>query len=151
MEGCGSGYLTAAMGRLLKPKHDDEEPILGVSGKVYGMDVHERLVEKTRTNIMKDDSDLLESGTVELKHGNGWEGWPDAGPFDAIHVGAAADKFPTKLANQLVKGGIMVIPIGPEGWIQYFYRVVRIDETGNPDKDFKKIKLMSVRYVPLIH
>lgn len=139
------------MGRWLKPKTDDEEPILGVSGKVFGMDVFERLVDLTRANIMKDDADLLESGTVQLKHGNGWKGWKDAGPFDAIHVGAAADGFPTKLANQLVKGGVMVIPIGPNGGFQYFYRVVRVDETGNADKDFQTTRLMGVRYVPLIH
>jgi len=149
--GCGSGYLTAAMGRLVKAKKEGEEPILGVSGKVYGMDVYPRLVENTRANIMKRDADLIESGTVELKHGNGWEGWPEVGPFDAIHVGAAADAFPTTLANQLCRGGVMVIPIGPQGSVQYFYRVVRDAETGDVEKDFKTTRLMGVRYVPLIH
>jgi len=149
--GCGSGYLTAAMGRLVKPKKEGEESILGVSGKAHGMDVYPRLVELTRTNLMKDDKDLLEGGTVQLKHGNGWEGWRDVGPFDAIHVGAAADDFPKALANQLAPGGVMVIPIGPTDGVQYFYRVVRVAETGDVEKDFQTKRLMGVRYVPLIH
>jgi protein-L-isoaspartate(D-aspartate) O-methyltransferase len=148
--GCGSGYLTAAMARWVQP-HKNEPTILGKPGKVYGMDIYKRLVDLTRANIMKQDADLIESGTVELKHGNGWEGWPEAGPYDAIHVGAAADGFPTTLANQLAVGGVMVIPIGPNGGVQYFYRVERVAETGNADKDFKSTRLMGVRYVPLIN
>jgi protein-L-isoaspartate(D-aspartate) O-methyltransferase len=147
--GCGSGYLTATMGRWVKPK-SGEEPILHKSGKVYGIDIFPRLVEMTRQNLMKEDGDLLESGTVELKQADGWKGWPEHAPYDAIHVGAAADSFPTKLANQLAVGGVMVIPIGPDGGVQYFYRVHRVAETGNVDKDFQTTRLIGVRYVPLI-
>jgi protein-L-isoaspartate(D-aspartate) O-methyltransferase len=115
------------------------------------MDIHPELVEMTRTNIQKEDGDLLESGTVTLKVGNGWEGWPDAAPFDAIHVGAAADDFPKKLANQLRVGGIMIVPIGPSYGMQYLYKVERVAQTGNANKDFETHRLLGVRYVPLIH
>jgi len=145
--GCGSGYLTAALGRFVQARKDKS------GGNVYGIDIYPRLVDLARENILKEDGDLIESGTVELKHGDGWEGWPEKGPYDAIHVGAAADKFPLKLANQLAVGGIMVIPLGPDGGYQYFYRVRRVAETtsGDVEKDFEMTRLMGVRYVPLIH
>lgn len=149
--GCGSGYLTAAMGRWVHPKSDKDPRILPKAGEVYGMDIYSRLVDLTRENIKKQDKDLLDSGTVQLKVGNGWEGWPEAGPFDVIHVGAAADGFPTTLANQLAVGGAMVIPMGPTGGFQSFYCVERVAETGNVDTDFKTTRLLDVRYVPLIH
>ena len=159
--GCGSGYLTAAMGRWVHPKtttgtssndkDNEDDRILPRQGKVFGMDVFPELVDLTRKNLMKHDGDLLSSGTVELKVGNGWEGWPEEAPFDVIHVGAAADSFPKTLADQLALGGTMVIPIGPDGGHQYFYNVRRIAETGNVDKDFKFTRQLGVRYVPLIH
>ena len=159
--GCGSGYVTAAMGRWVQPKttitttppgqNPSSSRIVPRPGaKVHGMDIFPVLVQNTRANLLKDDADLLEGGTVTLRQGNGWEGWPDAGPFDAIHVGAAAESFPSTLANQLAVGGIMVIPIGPKGGTQYFYRVERIAHVGNIHKDFKRTKLMGVQYVPLI-
>lgn len=153
--GCGSGYLTATLGRLVhnsgSSPHEPKPSILGKTGTVYGMDVYPRLVDLTRENIQRGDGDLLESGTVQLKVGNGWDGWPEAAPFDAIHVGAAASSFPKALANQLAVGGVMVIPIGPEGGFQNFYRVERVAQTGVVDSDFKSYKLLGVRYVPLVH
>lgn len=138
------------MGRWVQPK-SGKDRILPKPGTVYGIDIYERLVDLTRENISKKDDDLLKSGTVQLKTGNGWEGWPEAAPFDAIHVGAAASEFPVKLANQLAVGGVMVIPIGPQGGYQYFYNVQRVAETGNVDKDFETTRRLGVRYVPLIH
>jgi protein-L-isoaspartate(D-aspartate) O-methyltransferase len=149
--GCGSGYLTATLGRLVHKSPHEPMSLLGKTGTVYGMDVYPRLVDLTRENIQRGDGDLLESGTVQLKVGNGWDGWPEAAPFDAIHVGAAASTFPKVLANQLAVGGVMVIPIGPEGGFQNFYRVERIAQTGNVDSDFQSYKLLGVRYVPLVH
>jgi len=115
------------------------------------MDIYSRLVDLTRDNMSREDADLLTSGAVQLKTGNGWQGWPEAAPFDAIHVGAAASEFPVKLANQLALGGTMVIPIGPDGGMQYLYKVERVAETGNVDKDFKTTRQLGVRYVPLVH
>ena len=88
--GCGSGYLTAALGRLVDDS-GGKEPIVGKGGKVYGIDVYPDLVDMTRENINKEDGDLLQNGIVEVDYGDGWKGLPDKSPFDAIHVGAAAD------------------------------------------------------------
>ncbi len=48
-----------------------------------------------------------------MKTGDGWYGWPDAGPYDAIVVTAVSEELPPKLAEQLAPGGRMVIPLGP--------------------------------------
>jgi protein-L-isoaspartate(D-aspartate) O-methyltransferase len=111
--GCGSGYLTACFGRWLQARPPREglsawsdataaaPGPLGKTGKVYGIDIYPHLVDLSRQNMKRDDSDLLASGMVTLEHANGWKGLPDAAPFDAIHVGAAAADFPRLLAMQL--------------------------------------------------
>lgn len=146
--GCGSGYLTAALGRLVDDSHGD--PIVGKAGKVYGIDVYPELVDMTRENINKEDGDLLKNGVVEVDYGDGWKGLPDKSPFDAIHVGAAADKFPTELLMQLRVGGALVVPVGV--YDQSIYKVERLKESPEyHDKDFRKKRLFGVRYVPLVH
>jgi protein-L-isoaspartate(D-aspartate) O-methyltransferase len=89
---------------------------------------------------------------VSLQYGDGWEGLPDAGPFNAIHVGAAAAKFPKPLMQQLAVGGVMVIPVGPDGGVQSLYRVQKVKDSAKFDEDDYVIKnLLGVRYVPLFH
>jgi len=158
--GCGSGYLTACLGRLLRELNVKQ-------GAVYGMDIHPELVALTRSNMLKGDGDLLlleegetDSGnnvksstaaaTVRLQVGNGWLGWPAAAPFDAIHVGAAADVLPRPLAQQLRVGGGLVIPIGPPETVQTLSRVERIGATGDFGADFRTTRLLAVQYVPLV-
>jgi len=148
--GCGSGYLTAALGRLVDDS--EHEPILGKPGKVYGIDVYPELVELTRKNIQKEDGDLLANKVGEVLEGDGWKGLPDKGPFDAIHVGAAADAFPKNLMMQLRVGGVLLVPVGPDGGAQVFYKVERLAESSQfSEKDFRKDYLLGVRYVPLVH
>lgn len=147
--GCGSGYLTAALGRLVDDKSNDES-ILGKPGKVYGIDVYPELVDMTRRNIEKEDGDLLRNGIVEVQVGDGWKGLPDKSPFDAIHVGAAADSFPEQLMMQLRVGGVLIIPVG--AYDQAIYKVDRVAEHSQyREKDFRKKMLFGVRYVPLVH
>jgi protein-L-isoaspartate(D-aspartate) O-methyltransferase len=118
------------------------------------MDIYNDLVFLTQRNIQAGDPDLLKSGTVQLKVGNGWEGWPDAAPFDAIHVGAAASEFPAELAQQLALNGVLIVPVGPNGGTQHLYKVERIavtlPEYGYSPLDFRVTRLLGVRYVPLI-
>lgn len=146
--GCGSGFLTAALGRLV----DRNGPILPLSGKVFGIEVFPELVEFSRNNVMKQDKDLLDSGTVDISRGDGWKGKPDEAPYDAIHVGAAAKSFPTNLMMQLnPEGGVMVIPVGPDGGVQNLYKVERFrDNDDFNEHDFNIKALLGVRYVPLI-
>jgi protein-L-isoaspartate(D-aspartate) O-methyltransferase len=154
--GCGSGYLTACLGRWVKPKKDGEPSILGRTGRVYGIDIYPHLVELSRENMLKGDADLLEGKTVQLQTANGWKGLPDEAPFDAIHVGAAAADFPRALCRQLRVGGVLIVPVGPAGGAQSLYRIERVAETtgGGGDRfepsDYRLTELLGVRYVPLV-
>jgi len=128
--GCGSGYICAVFAYMV-----------GSMGKVVGIDYIEPLVEMSRRNLSKSHSALLESGRVELRVGDGWKGCPDEAPFDAIHVGAAADAMPTALIEQLRPGGRMVIPIG--------HVYTQVDKS--TDGVVSKTPLIGVNFVPLVH
>ena len=173
MVGCGSGYLTAALGRWVAPLQGPPEGEAGPAnavggddnhndshnsgsllsnnktGLVYGIDIYPHLVELTRQNMKKQDNDLLNNKIVTLQESDGWKGLPDASPFDAIHVGAAAAEFPRALLEQLKVGGILIIPVGPEGGVQNLYRVERLSD-GFTQEDFRITELLGVRYVPLV-
>lgn len=187
--GCGSGYLTACFGRWLSAKQGDEDKsILGlplnssnnndngnrIGSKVFGIDVYRHLVDVTRRNMLREDGDLLEKGVVHLSVRDGWKGLPEHAPFDAIHVGAAAETLPEALATQLKVGGVMIVPIGPHhadsNQAQVLYKIRRIgggssnsnDDDNNEEaadhsclsfrkEDFEITSLLGVRYVPLVH
>ncbi|KAL3794978.1 hypothetical protein ACHAWO_003384 [Cyclotella atomus] len=100
--GCGSGYLTAVFGRMVQHK----TKVLN-EGKVIGIDVIPQLVELSNVNMRKEDGDLLEEGVVELLVRDGWKGYPEGAPYNAIHVGAAAETFPRELMSQMAVGGVM--------------------------------------------
>ena len=158
--GCGSGYLTAALGRWVSPLPTTTTTTTTTTtatgsildphktGLVYGIDVHSHLVQQTRHNMEKADQDLLEDNSiVQLQVADGWKGLPEAAPFDAIHVGAAAAEFPRPLLEQLTVGGVLIIPVGPPLGAQNLYRAER---TGDAPEDFKITELLGVRYVPLV-
>mmetsp|Transcript_11878 Transcript_11878/g.21955 ORF Transcript_11878/g.21955 Transcript_11878/m.21955 type:complete len:329 (+) Transcript_11878:89-1075(+) len=163
--GCGSGYLTAVFGRMVEPKGNRKAPSLHSSGlndgKVYGIDVIPQLVEMSRTNILKEDGDLFDSDTVQVLVRDGWKGYPKGSPFQAIHVGAAAATFPKELMKQLAVGGVMVVPVGPDGGTQYLYQVERVGDSGEvvgvsdaskgfQEEDYQVQRVLGVRYVPLV-
>eukprot|EP01118_Nematostelium_gracile_P020043 TRINITY_DN957_c0_g1_i1.p1 TRINITY_DN957_c0_g1~~TRINITY_DN957_c0_g1_i1.p1 ORF type:complete len:243 (+),score=62.32 TRINITY_DN957_c0_g1_i1:69-731(+) len=130
--GSGSGYLVACFGRML-----------GDGGSVLGIDVVPELVSWSVDNVKKTDGDLLDKGLVNLQVGDGWK--PPNGPYDAIHVGAAAHKIPDSLLEQLANGGRMIIPVGPQDGDQY---LMQIDRALNGQ--LSKKNLLGVRYVPLV-
>jgi len=127
--GSGSGYLTACLGRMI-----------GVGGRVIGIDVINELVNWGNGNIQKHDKDLLQSGIVTIKVGDGWKGDPSNGPFDAIHVGAAAESLPKALVDQLAPNGRMVIPVGT-----YDQKLIQIDKAA--DGTITQRDITGVRYV----
>lgn len=107
--GTGCGYQTAVLARLAdRPAAvvDSVECIAGLA-----VDAHRHLHELGLT------------GRVHLHVGNGWQGWAESAPFDAIMVTAAAVRIPDQLAAQLAPGGRMVIPVGPAGSAQQLLRV----------------------------
>lgn len=84
------------------------------------------------------------SGALKLVVGDGWQGWADEAPYNAIHVGAAAAHVPDALLQQLAPGGRMVVPVGPEGGAQ---SLAVIDKQMNGS--ITRQDTMSVMYVPL--
>jgi protein-L-isoaspartate(D-aspartate) O-methyltransferase len=145
--GVGSGYLAACLGQWVHPP----VPMLGKTGKVYGIDVWPELIEKCQRNLDAFNASLIKQGTVNIALGDGWKGI-EGEQFDAIHVGAAASKFPSNLMMQLKVGGIMIVPIGPAGGTQTLFRISKIQEAPQFDpQNFLVKELLAVRYVPLIH
>lgn len=94
----------------------------------------------------KDGRSLLEKGGVQYICGDGRKGYKDQAPYDAIHVGAAAQTFHSELLDQLKSPGRMFIPVEDQAGSggQSIY-VVNKDKEGNISKD----RTMGVRYVPL--
>ena len=82
--------------------------------------------------------------TVKSRHGDGYYGWKEAGPFDAIIVTAAAPHVPPPLVEQLKPGGRMVLPVGAR-FATHDLRLVTKDEKGR----VRSRSLYSVRFVPL--
>ncbi|KAF9051878.1 protein-L-isoaspartate O-methyltransferase [Panaeolus papilionaceus] len=130
--GSGSGYLAAVLHRLVSP-----------GGKVVGIEHIPELVTWSEENLKKDGlGDALASGEIEMIAGDGREGYAAGGPYDAIHVGAAAPTIPEKLVAQLASPGRMFIPVGD--YMQYIEQIDK-DEHGNVTSK----RVMGVRYVPL--
>jgi protein-L-isoaspartate(D-aspartate) O-methyltransferase len=91
--GTGSGYQAAILSRLVKD--------------VYSVEIHEPL-GKHAAEVLKS----VGYTNVHTKIGDGYAGWPDAAPFDAVIVTCAPEKVPLPLVEQLKEGGRMVIPLG---------------------------------------
>lgn len=81
---------------------------------------------------------------LTLLHGDGYFGWTEAGPYDAIIVTAAAGHVPPPLVAQLTPGGRMVIPVGQSAWTQNLLLVEK-----DADGRITTRNLMAVRFVPL--
>ena len=97
-------------------------------------------------NIQIKDNDLLDKKSLELIIGDGWEGMPEKGPFDAIHVGVAAAIISYSLANQLKNGGRMMIPAGDVHENQDLILIDIYGDTGETfEENFKGTKLRGVR------
>ena len=93
--GTGSGYQAAVLAELAK--------------EVYSIEIVPPLAEGARTLLGE-----LGYKNVQVKTGNGYLGWPEHAPFDAIIVTAAPDEVPQALVDQLAVGGTMVVPVGSE-------------------------------------
>ena len=81
---------------------------------------------------------------IKVKHGDGYSGWPEEAPFDAIIVTAAPDRIPEKLVGQLKEGGKMIVPVGPVHFVQYLKLVTK------KGKAFTARDLLPVRFVPMV-
>lgn len=91
--GTGSGYQTAVLAELVKD--------------VYTIEIIEPLAKEASARLAR-----LGYSNAHVKVGDGFQGWPEVAPFDAIIVTCAPDKIPPPLTQQLKDGGRMIIPVG---------------------------------------
>ena len=131
--GSGSGYLTLCLSKLINDQ-----------GIVVGIEHIPELYLKGKINIEKHHKRLLDEKKIILLNCDGRNGYKELGPYQLIHVGAAAEKIPQVLVDQLAKGGRMFIPIGLDDNDQWIY-VVDKDLNGN----ITAKKTLSVCYVLL--
>lgn len=124
--GTGSGYETAVLAELV--------------GEVFTIERLPVLAEAAETRLEE-----LRYRNVRFKVGDGTAGWPEAAPFDAIVVSAAAETVPPALVEQLKEGGRLVIPIGPTHGEQV---LMRMDKDADGTTRWRE--LCGVRFVPLV-
>lgn len=99
--GSGSGYLCVAFAKLLAP-----------SGKVYGIEHIQPLVNLARRNTEKSNADLLDGYRIYFICEDGRKGFLPGAPYDIIHVGASSSDVPQDLIDQTKVGGVIIIPVG---------------------------------------
>ncbi|RPD81751.1 Pcmt1-prov protein [Lentinus tigrinus ALCF2SS1-7] len=137
--GSGSGYLTAVLYHLIQEAEDPRN----VEGRVYGIEHVPELVHWSLDNLRKDGlNTAVDEGKIKIVAGDGRKGSPDDGPFDAIHVGAAAPSMPTALVEQLASPGRMFIPVGTQS-----QQIFQVDKDGGGN--VTETPLLNVLYVPL--
>ena len=81
---------------------------------------------------------------MRLRSGDGWQGWPEAAPFDAIIVTCAPEEVPAPLVAQLREGGRLCIPVGPAGAVQELLLLVK-----RADGTLESRASHPVRFVPM--
>jgi len=124
--GTGSGYQAAVLAEIVRT--------------VYTIELLEPLSRTAQRNLAE-----LGYRNIEFRIGDGYQGWPEKAPFDAIVVTAAAPRVPEVLVAQLKPGGRMVIPVGPEGSEQ---NLLLIDK--DADGSLRQRRILPVRFVPLV-
>ncbi|MBM3541491.1 MAG: protein-L-isoaspartate(D-aspartate) O-methyltransferase [Alphaproteobacteria bacterium] len=124
--GTGCGYQTAVLARL--------------AARVYSVEIVAELAAGARARLA-----ALGFGNVEIRVGDGRDGWPEHAPYDAVMVTAAARELPVALLDQLKPGGRMVLPLGDTLFGQ---TLVRIEKS--PDGAVHRTKLLPVAFVPLV-
>ncbi len=122
--GSGSGYQAAILADLV--------------ADVYTIEIVEALAKTAEATLQR-----LGYKNVHLKVGDGYKGWPEEAPFDAIIVTCAPDKVPQPLVDQLKDGGRMVIPVG-ERFAQQLYLLEK------QNGQLKESVTLPVRFVPML-
>ncbi|TDL22731.1 protein-L-isoaspartate O-methyltransferase [Rickenella mellea] len=140
--GSGSGYTCAIFYHLVVGGEGSADGEAS-GGKVVGIDHIPQLVDWSVENLRKDGlSDALDSGDIKMVAGDGRQGWASEGPYNAIHVGAAAPTMPQPLIDQLASPGRMFIPVG-----EHAQDIIQVDKDSEGRVSEKT--LFGVIYVPL--
>ena len=124
--GTGSGYQAAVLAEL--------------GAEVFSVEIVPELAETARTTL-----DALGYSRIQTKQGDGWQGWAEHAPYDAILVTAASPKLPPQLLEQLADGGRLVIPIESESGKGE--KLIVVEKKG---ADLITRNLGGVRFVPLV-
>ena len=122
--GSGSGYQAAILGELV--------------AEIYTIEIVEPLAKSAEATLQR-----LDYNNVHIKMGDGYKGWPEEAPFDAIIVTCAPEKVPQPLVDQLKDGGRMVIPVG-ERFAQQLYLLEK------KNGQLKESVTLPVRFVPML-
>lgn len=122
--GTGTAYQTAILAELVK--------------EVYTIEIVEPLGKRAAETLAR-----LGYKNVQARIGDGFRGWADAAPFDAIIVTCAPDAVPQPLVDQLADGGRMIIPVGPPGEPQ---NLVLLKKSGGK---IEQQKVLPVTFVPM--
>jgi protein-L-isoaspartate(D-aspartate) O-methyltransferase len=120
--GTGSGYQAAILAEIVQ--------------EVFTIEIVEDLALSAKERLNR-----LGYNNIHVKAGDGYQGWPDEAPFDAMIVTAAPDHIPKPLIDQLKMNGLMVLPIG-----SHFQDLYRIRKTR---KGIVKERIAPVRFVPM--
>lgn len=122
--GTGAGYHAAILSRLAR--------------RVYSVEIVRPLAERAMRIL-----DALSERNVEIRVADGYDGWPEKGPFDAMIIKESVVDVPSGLLSQLAPGGRMVVPVGPADGPQ-FLTIIRRDATGQVTRQ----KVLPVRFSP---
>lgn len=142
-------YIVAFMTEQLRPKPSDRVLEIGTGSgyqaailaelvsEIYSVEIVEPLARAAEATLQH-----LGYKNVHVKVGDGYKGWPEAAPFDAIIVTCAPDKVPQPLVDQLKDGGRMIIPVG-ERFAQQLYLLEK------KNGQLKESVTLPVRFVPM--
>ena len=122
--GTGSGYQAAVLAEL--------------AAQVYSVEIVEKLAHDAAQRLQE-----LGYRNVTVRAGDGYEGWAEHAPYDAVIVTAAAPDIPAPLVEQLKPGGRIAIPLGARGGAQVLYVVRKLD-----DGRITRMRVLGVRFVP---
>ena len=144
-------YIVGFMTEALRLNHDSKVLEIGtgsgyqaavcaeIAQKVYTIEIVEELARSAKKRLKE-----LGYPNVFVKAGDGYFGWPEHGPFDAIIGTAAAGRIPPPLVDQLKPGGRMILPHGSPRGFQYLVLITK-DKNGK----LHKSNVMPVRFVPM--